>query len=87
MLNKPYYISHVVEFGASLKYAHLLGLYIYATTLHKVIEMLTVYSTLRPSPLALVSQTTALFMISTGQVINKKSAMDGLHYWPARWEA
>ena len=51
---------------------------------HPLVEMWCVYSTSRPSPLNSlgVSRTTTLFMIST-----KKSAMDGLRYWPARWEA
>ena len=77
-LKNRYYISHVVNFGASLKLDDVM-----------LVEMWCVYSTSRPSPLNSlgVSQTTTLFMISTGQVINKKSAMDGLHYWPARWEA
>jgi len=86
-LKNHYYISHVVNFGASLKFDDVMLTrysFICATPLdQKVIEMLSVYSTSRPSPLhslAAVPQTTTLFMISTGQVTNKKSAIDELHH-------
>ena len=80
-LKNRYYISHVVNFGASLKFDDVMLTARPLYTLHQKSEMWS-----RPSPLNSlgVSQTTTLFMISTGQVTNKKSAMDEPHYWLAR---